>query len=322
MGLEPLHCYGYPIFPLLPFFVLLRTALRLIASALERNICLNIPHDPEKLWCARMKNSERIFNQLREEAENDPNIIGFFLGGSRGKGFATEHSDYDVFVIVKDGFFKSFVRLLREKFPVHDYYKWIEDAAEKLEVKDFGSVIVVSFSQFEKTAPVGSPDDWGRYNYTHLRVLVDKNGEIQKLVDHKGTIEKEKVHDYVSARLDGYINSVYRSLKCFRDGNNVGARLEAADSVRYFLNVIFGLEGRITPYYKYLEWELERFPLKKLKMKPKEIVRSLLHILEDADVKTQKRLLELTEVACRREGYGDVFDDWGPDLVWIKTFAQ
>jgi predicted nucleotidyltransferase len=293
------------------------------ATVHEKNIGLNIPHSTGKFWCARMKSPESIFNQLREEAETDPNIIGFFLGGSRGKGFATEHSDYDVYIIVKDGFLESHVKLLRKRFPVHDYYKWTEHPIlEKLEVKNFGGIMVVASSQFEKTGPIGSSDAWNRYNYTHLRVLVDKNGRIQKLVDYKGTIEKERVQNYVSARLDGYINSVYRSLKCFRDSNSVGARLEAADSIQYFLNVIFGLEGRITPYYKYLEWELEKFPLKKFKMKPMEIVRSLLQILEDADVETQKRLLEMTETACRKEGYGNAFDDWGPDLVWITNFAK
>ena len=103
-----------------------------------------------------MKNSESIFNHLREEAENDPNVIGFFLGGSRGKGFVTEHSDYDVYIIVKDGFLKSYMKLLKEKFPIHDFYIWTEDAVEKLEIKDFGGIVVFSLSGFEKHAIIGS----------------------------------------------------------------------------------------------------------------------------------------------------------------------
>jgi hypothetical protein len=73
------------------------------------------------------------------------------------------------------------------------------------------------------------------------------------MVDEKGRIPKDKIHDYVSSKLDAYINYVYRSLKCFRDGNIIGARLKASKSIHFFLNVIFGLEGKITPHYKYLE---------------------------------------------------------------------
>jgi hypothetical protein len=269
-----------------------------------------------------MKDPERVFDEIFEEARSSPDIIGFFLGGSRGKGLVTEHSDYDVYIIVKDGLVESYVKFLSEKFPVHDFYIWVEDGAEKLEVKDFGALVVFSLSEFEKHARIGSAFDWNRYNFAHLKVLVDKNEEIQKLVDEKGTIPRERVYDYVSGRLDAYVNSVYRSLKCVRDGNIVGARLEAAASIQFFLNVVFGLEGRITPYYKHLEWELQKFPLRKVRMNPKEIGRSLLKILEDADVKTQKMLFELTEIACRKEGYGQVFDDWGSNLEWIKTYKN
>ncbi len=182
--------------------------------------------------------------------------------------------------------------------------------------------MIFSFSGFAEHAVVGSPFEWNRYNFAHLKALVDKNGEIQKLIDEKGRIPKERVRIYVSSKLNAYINSVYRSLKCLRDNNAIGARLDAADSVRFFLNVIFGLEGRITPYYKYLEWELQEYPLKKFGTNPKELVSLLLRILEDADVKMQNRLFELTEMACRRETYGRVFNDWGTDLDWIKAYAQ
>ena len=265
-----------------------------------------------------MKDSEKIFADICEMAESHPDVIGCFLGGSRGKGLVTEHSDYDVYIIVKDGLVKSYMKLLRDEFPVHNRYSWVEDAAEKLEVKGFGGIMVFSLSGFGEHAAIGSPFEWNRYNFAHLEVSVDKNGQIQRLVNLKGVLPDERIRAFVSARLDGYINSVYRSLKCVRDGNTVGARLEAADSIQLFLNVAFGLEGRITPYYKYLEWELQKFPLKKLRIDPRKMVRSLLKILENADVETQKRLFQLMEITCRREGYGQVLDSWGPELEWVR----
>lgn len=42
------------------------------------------------------------FEKILADAKTDPNIIGVFLGGSRGKGLVTEHSDWDVYIIIKE----------------------------------------------------------------------------------------------------------------------------------------------------------------------------------------------------------------------------
>ena len=52
-----------------------------------------------------IKTHHEIFEELLNEAKNDENITGFFLGGSRGKGYENDLSDYDLQMIVKkDGF--------------------------------------------------------------------------------------------------------------------------------------------------------------------------------------------------------------------------
>ncbi len=125
--------------------------------------------------------------------------------------------------------------------------------------------------------------------------LINKNGRIQRLVDEKGGLPAEEVRDHVSRNLEGYLNSVWRSLKCVRDEDVIGARLEASRSIHFLQEVLFGIEGRIAPYYKYLDWELARYPLERLEMQGEEIVVCLMRILDDADVKTQQRLLQATE---------------------------
>ena len=62
-------------------------------------------------------------------------------------------------------------------------------------------------------------------------------------------------------RLDGYVNFAYRSLKNARDGRPLEARLDAAESVPWLLDVVFTLAGRLRPYNKYLPWELREHPL-------------------------------------------------------------
>lgn len=251
------------------------------------------------------KQADERFRHLFEDAKKDENIIGFFLGGSRAKGFENKFSDYDVYIIVKDGKLKAY----KKKYPFEKY-------------KDM-DLIVYSISEFKKHASWDGPENWARYNFAHLKVLIDKNKKIQKLVDEKSTIPKNKIKPFIRTALDGYVNYVYRSLKCARNGDLLAARLEAALSIPLFLDAIFALHGgRLRPYYKYLEWEFMNFPLNNFSMKPKKILESTSKILDNADVKTQQRLLETVEKTFRKEGYGKVFDDWGDDLDWMKSFQK
>jgi predicted nucleotidyltransferase len=250
-----------------------------------------------------MKSNDEILKDLVESARNDPNVIGFFLSGSRGKNKETKFSDYDIQVIIKNKVAKKYKeRYAKKNEPLFDF-------------------AVSSISEFRKHAEVGSPSEWARYSYTHIKVIIDKTGEIQRLVNQKGKLPKNLINKYVSGHLDGYINYVYRSLKCFRDKEKVGARLEAARSINYFLNVIFGLEGKVTPYYKYLEWELETYPLKKFPIKSRELIKSLLKIIQNGDLKTQQKLFKLTEKNSRKAGFGHVFDSWDDEAIkLIKTY--
>jgi hypothetical protein len=154
-----------------------------------------------------------------------------------------------------------------------------------------------------------------------LKALIDKNGKIQKLIDEKGKVPEKNFSMFIVNSLDAYINYLYRSLKCIRDGDIEAARLEAAFSIPSFLNVIFAIHnGRLRPYYKYLKWELKSFPLTKFPITAEEIVDNLMKILDNADCKTQQKFLKTTEAALRKEGFGAVFDSWGEDFPWMKSF--
>ena len=240
-----------------------------------------------------------------EEAKKDSNIIGFYLSGSRGKEKETKYSDYDVEIVVKDNIKDEYVKK----------YKEIQKSLKGI------SFCIYSMSEFKTHADIGTEYEWDRPSFTHVKALIDKNKEIQKLIDSKGIIPKENIKKYVSGFLDGYINYVYRSLKCFRDGNIVGARLEASRSLNFFLIIVFGIDGRLAPYYKYLEWELKQHPLKKFKISQKEIIKSLMKILESGDIKTQQRLFIEVEKIFRKEGYSHIFDGWEKDQIeFMKTF--
>ncbi|MHA2008083.1 MAG: nucleotidyltransferase domain-containing protein [Promethearchaeota archaeon] len=250
-----------------------------------------------------MDSATNIFKKIHEEAKIDPNIIGFFLGGSRGKGFQTKYSDYDLYIIVRDDVVINY----KERYPFRKY--------EGLDL------IVFSLSEFMKYARWGSSEAFDRYSFTHVKALLDKNGKIQELLDKMAQVPAKHLKKFIAGSLDAYINFLFRSLKCIRDGDMEAARLEAAFSIPSFLNVIFAIhKGRLRPYYKYLKWELKSFPLTKFPMTAEEIVNNLMRILDSADYKGQQKLLKLTEQILREEGFGYVFDSWGDDFPWMKSY--
>jgi len=248
------------------------------------------------------KEVEKIRYELMEIAKSDANIIGLFSTGSFGKGMLTDKSDFDVTIIVRDDV-------------INEY---------KNKYKGFGGILcdlsIKTMNEFKEVAAWGGPMAWDRYNYTHLKAEVDKTGDIQKLIEEKGIVPADKREEFVSLSLDGFINQVYRSVKCFRDGNKIASQLEAADGLPSLLNAVFGREGRIKPFYKYLDWELTNYPLKKLPWPKDEFILILVKIVQTGDLPTQQKVLQVLENILRKEGFNEVFDSWEEMLPWMESF--
>jgi len=245
---------------------------------------------------------EQTFYSLLNEATDDPNILAFWLDGSRGKGLETGDSDYDCTMIVKEKVSSQYARR----------YSNLSSCEIDLSV--------MSLLQFRNYAAWGSDTAWARYNFTHLTAIVDKTGgEAQRLIDEKGGIPVAVKRSFIAGALDHFINQTYRSLKCFRDGSSVGARLEAAEAVTPFLNAVFALHDRLRPYYKYLEWELNERPLTRFAIKTDELIHCILDILANGAAPAQENLLVHLEELATADGYGGIFADWGAKLEWMKT---
>lgn len=242
------------------------------------------------------------FALIIAQSRKDPEILGLIPTGSRGKGWAQETSDYDAIMVVRD----ESVEAYRERY-----------SEERWQVLDLR---VMSFSEFEAYASWGSEYAWDRYTFANLEALADKTGDIQRLIDEKGRIPDEVRDQFVAEALDGYINCFYRSVKCIRNGNLLGARMEAADAIQSMLTVIFGREGRHRPFSGYLEREIRRYPLKDFPLDWREFLPLLDSILDDANLEAQRHLFTIVEALCRFDGHDAVFDAWGDDLEWMKTY--
>ena len=78
----------------------------------------------------------------------------------------------------------------------------------------------------------------------------------------------------------------------------------------------------MVPYHKYLEWELEHYPLEKLSLSSKELVQDLLTILDNADYRVQQKLLREAERIFRVEGYEITFNAWPYGLPFCLGYPD
>lgn len=241
------------------------------------------------------------YRRLLQEARDDPAILGLVLTGSRSKGFGSVASDYDVFVVVRD----EDVAAYGARY-----------AAEPAVGIDWG---VTSLAEFEGYAAWDGPFAWDRYSFAHAAVPVDKTGRLRGMVNEKGSVPEEHRTALVRTALDAHINGVYRSLKCLRNGNHLGARLEAADAVGHALTAAFALEGRLRPYHGYLERELRAHPLRAFPLSANELLATVEAVLDGGPAPLQ-HLLGAVVAACREADHGDVVDEWGTDYEWMMAF--
>lgn len=247
---------------------------------------------------------EKLYNQILEEAKEDQNVIGFFLGGSRGKGFQNEESDYDIKIIVKDEAAEYRTKYSIFNNPDIDLMIW-------------------SLAEFRNYAEWGSEFAWDRYDFARVKAIIDKTGEIQPLIDSKGVIPEKEWKQFTSNRIDDYINGVFRSIKCIRNHNFIGAHLESASSVPNLLIVIFALHKRLlAPFFGYLPKELQVAPLEKLPIGSEELLAKISLILEKFDLQAQQELLKMVEQLARREGFNNVFDGWKGKDKWVMDFKK
>jgi hypothetical protein len=231
---------------------------------------------------------------LKESQENNQ-ILGLFFGGARGKSeeFLTKNSDMDLYVIVSDNAKEELIEKLK-----------------KLQANEKFDLNVLRISEFIHYADWGTEKDWNRYNFTHNKAIIDKTGETQKIIDEKGTLPETVRREVIEDSLDCYINSVYRSAKYWRDGDNLSAYIDATESLPFLMTALYALEGRVKPYNKYFKWELENYPLKFLPWSTEEFVTDYKHILETGNIETQKKIYKGIKRIFIDQGYEKPFEEW------------
>ncbi|MER7193793.1 hypothetical protein [Streptomyces flaveolus] len=235
------------------------------------------------------------FDAFVELAAADPAVVGLVLKGSQAhEGMITEHSDHDLYVVLADEATTELTRFTGHRTPELD-------------------LVILSLDEFRA---VGMPG-FERYALARARIVLDRlGGAIARILADKARLAADEAVHSAGAWLDAYANSLYRSVKNDRDGHALAARLDAADSIRFLLELLFALDRRPRPYNKYLEWELARFPLPG--WNTELLLNAADHISATGDVSAQRRLFAQVEAAARRSGHDAVLDAWGDDLHLMR----
>jgi len=234
--------------------------------------------------------AKEVYDSFIQQAESDNRILGVILSGGRSRGVQSENSDYDVILITTDEGFDS----VKKDYPKTEFIDSLPHA----------------ISEFKDYAKSGTRSQYDKYTFTHNKATIDKTGEIQKLVDEKGTLEPDFIKKAVHDALGGYQNSLHRALKNTRDGNVLAGLLDAGETIPRILNFIFALEGRVRPFNKFLAWELDNYPLKKLPIESKDLLSKIEIISKTGDVEVQKEILAMIRKMAMANGFNDEIANW------------
>jgi hypothetical protein len=221
-----------------------------------------------------------VLDELLEQAREDDNVLGVVVHGSRGRGsYVHEGSDWDVLVVVREltGRYDS------------------EERGGELEASE-----VTDLARLPK---------WMLPALTWTEPVLDKTGAVASQL-----AEVTKVDPATAAEpLDAYVNSYYRSAKNASAGLELAVLLDAQESIPHYLDFVFALHGRMRPYNKWLEWELEHHPL------PVEVdLGRLDRIGRTGDLESQQALFRETETLARQLGHGETIDGWEPDVAFLR----
>jgi hypothetical protein len=251
-----------------------------------------VTRDGRPARAADAATSAAEFDAYVRRAEADAAVLGLVLMGSRGfDALVGDDSDYDLLVIVAG--------------PLEP---WTTEHGSSVETWP------MTPERFAAQGLPGSPDAWNRPAFLGVRVVLDRTGgEIGRLIERKRVLAPDEAAAVAATSLDGYVNSLYRSLRNLEAGRDLEGRLDALESIGPLLTTAFAFEGRVRPFNKWLGVELARQPLAF-----GDLAAVADAIASAPTAATQRAAFRRIEAAARAAGHGAVIDGWEPDVDWLR----
>lgn len=231
-----------------------------------------------------------VIDALRAEGAADPDVIGILLTGSRAVGAVTVESDYDVIFIVSDETMERYGRENRE--PPRGV-----TLDPSIDTSD------ICWHECPRTLR-----EYNTFGVDVCRVVYDRTGELTALSEELGRMPEEQAHATAVKAYDDYLEGIFRSQKCWRRGNELGARLEAAQTVDALLRMLFALERQWRPFGNRVYLHLDK--LAGQGWQPGELHASLLDLITTGDARRHEAIARRVVALMAERGYGHVYDGW------------
>ena len=214
-----------------------------------------------------------LVRPIVEAAERDPNAAGVLLKGSQSMGAADEESDWDVVVVLLEG--------------------------EPSQTRQ-GRVELITTT----VARVKAVPSWELPALAHSHVLLDKTGELAEAVEAAKRLTRKELAELY----DNYLNDFYRSLKAWRRGRELGARILSGRSLWWLGDFLMALEGTRAPYTEYWAGRLG------------ELEPLIVEVARTADPGKQQELQAAVEQVATAHGFRAVYDAWNGDIDRVMEF--
>ena len=247
---------------------------------------------------------DAIIQALIAEAAADLDVIGLVLTGSRAVGAATFESDYDVVFVVTD---EALARY---------------QETQTIPARGASITPPISTADIWHESPGSLQLDqvvaWMLPAYAEAQVCYDRTGETPRLLDALRQIPAEQAQATIAGWYDAYLNGLYRSLKAWRRGNELGGRMEAAQTVDHLLHLLFALERHWRPYSSRLVYHLDK--LSGQGWEPGELPNTLLDLISTGDPHRQQALARRVVALLHARGFGYVYDGWDGQIDQVLTW--
>jgi hypothetical protein len=186
-----------------------------------------------------------VLTAVVRDAEADPETVAVILGGSRSVGHERPDSDYDVY--------------------------YVRTAPGKVPARPNVETPTITLDELRTIEPY-----WWTDGMVQGRVLLDKTGgELAEILARLGAAED------VSAPYDAYLNALVRGKAASRRGDELGARLHAADSVRYLAEALAALKRQRPRFHDRLAGTLGDWEPRLLAILREPTVEAQLALYED-----------------------------------------
>jgi hypothetical protein len=250
-------------------------------------------------------NTDDVIQALIAEAKADPDVIGLVLIGSRAIGAVTPESDYDAIFVVTDEALARYEQT--QTIPARG-----ATITPPINTKDI-------WNESPSNLQVEKVESWFLPTYAEARMLYDPMGEAARLIDALRRMPADQAQAAVTNWYGTYLNGMFRSLKSWRWGNELGGRMEAEQTADYLLNVLFALERQWRPYSSRLIFHLDK--LEPQGWRPDELRTILLDLISTGDPGRQQIVGRRVTALLRERGFGHMEDEWNgrieQALSWV-----